>query len=131
MMNDRAILSLAIILLFHPGDLMQTSTLIPIDSPENTPIAVQLPVLNLKTEGLAELHTFLQYLQFKYQTDLEGAIGFVGDFLSQGETIDAGLLETVEIMLDEDFVEKIQKSREQAKQGQTISWNQVQERLGL
>jgi hypothetical protein len=126
-------------LLFHPGDLMQTSTLIPIDSPENTPIAVQLPVLNLKTEGLAELYTFLQYLQFKYQTDLEGAIpfqghfvnGFVGDFLSQGETIDSGLLETVEIMLDEDFVEKIQKSREQAKQGQTISWNQVQERLGL
>jgi hypothetical protein len=110
---------------------MQTSTLIPINSPENTPIAVQLPVLNLKTEGLAELYTFLQYLQFKYQTDLEGAIGFVGDLLSQGETIDSGLLETVEIMLDEDFVEKIQKSREQAKQGQTISWNQVQERLGL
>jgi hypothetical protein len=111
---------------------MQTSITIPIDSSENTPpIAVQLPVLNLKTEGLAELYTFLQYLQFKYQTDLEGAIGFVGDFLNQEEILDAGLLETVEILLDEDFVEKIQKSREQIKQGQTISWSQVQERLGL
>lgn len=109
---------------------MQTS-MVSIDTSENTPIAVQLPVLNLKTEGLAELHIFLQYLQFKYQTDLEGAIGFVGDFLPQEEAIDAGLLETVEIMLDKDFALKIQKSRDQVKQGQTISWNEVQERLGL
>ena len=45
------------------------------------PIAIQLPELHLTRGALTELYSFLQYLQFKHEIDLETAIDAVEEEL--------------------------------------------------
>lgn len=42
-----------------------------------------------------------------------------------------GLLETIEILEDHPFVQRLQRSIEQARRGQTLSLEEAAERLGL
>ena len=68
-LDDQAILT-------HSGffvDLgvpMHTSVISPTESVTHQMIDLQLPSFNLTEDALAELHTFLQYLKFKYKTGL-------------------------------------------------------------
>ena len=43
----------------------------------------------------------------------------------------ASLIETIEILSDSHFAEKLQKSISQAEQGETISWEEAKARLGI
>jgi hypothetical protein len=73
--------------------------------PPVTPVI--LPELALSRAAMDELYSFLQYLQFKYQTDLEAAI------------------ESVEEEMD------IIDAREALAEGGAIPWSQVKQELGL
>jgi hypothetical protein len=87
---------------------MQTSLISPTESSTQQMIDVQLPSFNLTEDSLAELYTFLQYLKFKYKTDLEGAI------------------DAVEEELDSLECEKSLNGAEE-----TIAWSKVKADLGL
>ena len=87
---------------------MQTSVIPLTESLTPQIVDLQLPSFNLTEDGLAELYTFLQYLKFKYRTDLE-------------EVIDA-----VEEELDSLECEKSLNSDET-----TIAWSEVKASLGL
>ena len=71
-------------------------------------IDLQLPRFNLTEDALAELYTFLQYLKFKYKTNLEEAI------------------DVVEEELDSLECEKALNGTEP-----TIAWSEVKPSLGL
>ena len=64
---------------------MQTSVISPTEPVTHQMIDLQLPSFNLTEDALAELYTFLQYLKFKYKTDLEEAIDVVEEELDSLE----------------------------------------------
>ncbi len=71
-------------------------------------IAIQLPSVNLTEEALGELYTFLQYLKFKHEADLEEAIDVVEEEL-----------DSLECKKALDITEP------------TIAWSEVKANLGL
>ncbi len=87
---------------------MQTSVVASTESVRHQSIELQLPSLNVTEDALTELYTFLQYLKFKYQTDLEAAI------------------DVVEEELDSLECEKALDGTEP-----TIAWSEVKANLGL
>ena len=57
--------------------------------------SLTLPQVHLNAEGLAELYSFLQYLQFKHGADLEAAIDYIEEDLDILECKSAGNGETI------------------------------------
>ena len=87
---------------------MQASVISSTESVTRQMIDLELPSFNLTEDALAELYTFLQYLKFKYKTDLEDAI------------------DVVEEELDSLECEKALNGTEP-----TIAWSEVKANLGL
>jgi hypothetical protein len=67
------------------GVPMQTSVVASTESVRHQTIDLQLPSFNVTEDALAELYTFLQYLKFKYNADLEEAIDAVEEELDSLE----------------------------------------------
>jgi hypothetical protein len=87
---------------------MHTAVVTSTESMTHQIIDLQLPSFNVTEDALAELYTFLQYLKFKYKTDLEAAI------------------DVVEEELDSLECEKALDGTEP-----TIAWSEVKTNLGL
>ena len=87
---------------------MQTSAISLTEHVTYQMIDLQLPSLNLTEDALAEIYTFLQYLKFKYKTDLEEAI------------------DVIEEELDSLECEKALSGTEP-----TVAWSDVKANLGL
>ena len=87
---------------------MQTSAISLTEHVTYQMIDLQLPSLNLTEDALAEIYTFLQYLKFKYKTDLEEAI------------------DVIEEELDSLECEKVLSGTEP-----TVAWSDVKANLGL
>ena len=85
---------------------MKTSTLVANEPLAESTISLMLPQIHLNPEGLAELYSFLQYLQFKHGTDLEAAIDSIEEELDILECKSAG-------------------------NGETIAWSDIKAELGL
>ena len=64
---------------------MKAPVVSPTESVTHQMIDLQLLSFNLTEDALAELYTFLQYLKFKYKTDLEEAIDVVEEELDSLE----------------------------------------------
>ena len=80
----------------------------PIDSQQQVEIGITLPPIGLNPEGLAELYSFLHYLQFKHETDLEAAIDYIEEELD--------ILECKSV---------------RGGNGETIAWSDIKAELGL
>jgi hypothetical protein len=95
-------------LVHQHGLITMNFPLTTLETPSQPFVSVDLPPLTLTPEGLAELYSFLQYLQFRHQTDLEAAIDFVEEELD--------ILDCATTL---------------AANEPTIPWSQVKQDLGL
>ena len=87
---------------------MKTSTLMADEPLAELTTSLTLPQVHLNPEGLAELYSFLQYLQFKHGTDLEAVIDYIEEELD--------ILECKNV---------------RGGNGETIAWSDIKAELGL
>ena len=87
---------------------MNTSTLVADQTLAESTTSLTLPQVHLNSEGLAELYSFLQYLQFKHGTDLDAAIDYI-----------------------EEELDSLECENVRGGNGETIAWSDIKAELGL